>query len=156
MYDSKFSTSSKPETTVAQDTRQRGQKWASEGEGFRGQSEGSREVPMVQTPAGPLGNRTPSRGRSQRRDTSRGPALICVRISTQIISSSKADVRLSRLSRARAPETNLKLKRHGFKNSQARSFWCRSRPVAPRTRGFESTCPCRVAPSCYLWEIQLT
>jgi len=87
------------------DTRQRGQKQSRGGEGRGGQSEGSREVPMVQTPAGPLGNRTPSRGRSQRRDTSRGPALRCVRISTQIISSSKADVRLSRLSRARAPET---------------------------------------------------
>ena len=86
-------------------TRQRGQKGIRKGEGFRGQSEGSREVPMVQTPAGPLGNRTPSRGRSQRRDTSRGPAFRCVRISTQIIISSKADVRLSRLSRARAPET---------------------------------------------------
>ena len=59
---------------------------------------------MVQTPAGPLGNRTPSRGRSQRRDTSRGPALRCVCISTQIIISSKADVRLSRLSRAHTPE----------------------------------------------------
>ena len=90
---------------LSQDTRQRGQKWVSEGEGFRGQSEGSREVPMVQTPAGPLGNRTPSRGRSQRRDTSRGPALRCVRITTQIIISSTADVRLSRLSRARAPKT---------------------------------------------------
>ena len=82
---------------LSQDTRQSGQKWVIEVEGFRGQSEGLRE--------GPLGNRTPSRGRSQRRDTSRGPALRCVRISTQIIISSTADVQLSRLSRARAPET---------------------------------------------------
>ena len=67
----------------AHDTCQRGQKQAREGEGFRGQSEGSREVPMVRTPAGPLGSRTPSRGRSQRRDTGRGPAFRCVRISTQ-------------------------------------------------------------------------
>ena len=67
------------------DMCQRGQKQAREGEGCRGQSEGSREVPMVRTPAGPLGSRTPSRGRSQRRDTGRGPAFRCVRISTQII-----------------------------------------------------------------------
>ena len=57
------------------DTCQRGQNRAREGEGCRVQSEGSREVPMVRTPAGPLGSRTPSRGRSQRRDTGRGPAF---------------------------------------------------------------------------------
>ena len=51
---------------------------------------------------------------------------------------------------------HLKLKRKGFKNSQVWSFWCMVCPVAPRTRGFGSTCPCRVAPCCYLWEIQLT
>ena len=87
------------------DTRQRGQKQSREGEGRGGHSEGPREAPMVRTPAGPLGSRTPSRGRSQRRDTGRGPAFRCERISTQIIISSKADARLSRLSRARAPET---------------------------------------------------
>ena len=53
-------------------TCQRGQKWIREGEGPGGHSEGSREVPMVRTPADPLGSRTPSRGRSQRRDTGRG------------------------------------------------------------------------------------
>jgi hypothetical protein len=89
------------------DTRQRGQKWDREGEGCRGQSEGSREVPMVRTPAGPLGSRTPSRGRSQRRDTGRGPAFRCVRISTQIIISSKADARFSRLTCACAPDTQM-------------------------------------------------
>ena len=89
----------------AHDTCQRGQKQAREGEGFRGQSEGSREVPMVRTPAGPLGSRTPSRGRSQRRDTGRGPAFRCMRISTQTIISSKADARLTRLTRTCIPET---------------------------------------------------
>ena len=39
---------------------------------YRGHSDGSREVPMVRTPADPLGSRTPSCGRSQRRDTGRG------------------------------------------------------------------------------------
>ena len=43
------------------DTHQRGQKGVREGEGRGGYSEGLREVPMVQTPAGPLGSRTPSR-----------------------------------------------------------------------------------------------
>ena len=62
---------------------------------------------MVRTPAGPLGSRTPSRGRSQRRDTGRGPGFRCERISTQIIIISKADARLSRLSRARAPDTQM-------------------------------------------------
>ena len=51
---------------------------------------------------------------------------------------------------------HLKLKRKRFKNSRVRSFWCGSRPVAPRTRRLGSTCPCRVAPCCYLWEIQFT
>ena len=51
----------------------------------RGHFAGSREVLMVRTPADPLGSRTPSRGRSQRRDTGRGPAFRCMRISTHIV-----------------------------------------------------------------------
>jgi hypothetical protein len=86
-------------------TCQRGQKWIREGEGPGGHSEGSREVPMVRAPAGPLGSRTPSRGRSQRRDTGRGPVGRCMHVSTHGSSSSKADARLSRLSHASAPET---------------------------------------------------
>jgi len=53
-------------------------------------------------------------------------------------------------------QAHLRLTRTSIKSSRTRSFWCRSRPLAPRTRGFGSTCPCRDAPSCYLWEIQLT
>ena len=87
------------------DTRQRGQKWDCEGEGCRGQSEGPREVPMVRTPADPLGSRTPSRGRSQRRDTGRGPVCRFMHVSTHGSNSSKAFARLSRLSHASAPET---------------------------------------------------
>ena len=86
-------------------TCQRGQKWIREGEGPGGHSEGSREVPMVRAPAGPLGSRTPSRGRSQRRDTGRGPVGRCMHVLTHGSSSSKADARLSRLSHASAPET---------------------------------------------------
>jgi hypothetical protein len=61
-----------PNLRQVHDRRQRGQKGTGGGEGIIGHSEGSREVPMVRTPADPLGSRTPSRGRSQRRDTGRG------------------------------------------------------------------------------------
>jgi hypothetical protein len=87
-------------------TCQRGQKWIREGEGPGGHSEGSREVPMVRAPAGPLGSRSPSRGRSQRRDTGRGPVRRCMHVSTHGSSSSKADARLSRISHASAPENS--------------------------------------------------
>jgi len=87
------------------DTRQRGQKGTRGREGRGGHSEGSREVPMVRTPADPLGSRTPSRGRSQRRDTGRGPDRRFMHVSTHGSNSSKAFARLSRLSHASAPET---------------------------------------------------
>jgi hypothetical protein len=90
---------------LAHDGRQKGRKGLEEARAYRGHSDGSREVPMVRTPADPLGSRTPSRGRSQRRDTGRGPAFRCMRISTHIIISSKADERHSRRSDACAPKT---------------------------------------------------
>ena len=61
-------------------TCQRGQKWILEVEGPGGHSEGSREAPMVRAPADPLGSRTPSPGRSQRRDTGRGPVGRCMHV----------------------------------------------------------------------------
>ena len=137
---------------LSHDTRQKGRKGVAEARACRGHSDGSREIPMVRTPADPLGSRTPSRGRSQRRDTGRGPLGRCAHASTHGSSSSKADARLSRLSRA----STLRLTQTNFKRSRARSVWCRSRPLAPRTRGFESVCPRHDAPPCYLWEIQVT
>ena len=137
---------------LSHDTRQKGRKGVADARACRGHSDGSREIPMVRTPADPLGSRTPSRGRSQRRDTGRGPLGRCAHASTHGSSSSKADARLSRLSRA----STLRLTQTNFKRSRARSVWCRSRPLAPRTRGFESVCPRHDAPPCYLWEIQVT
>jgi len=88
------------------DTHQKGRKGLEEARAYRGHSDGSREVPMVRAPADPLGSRTPSRGRSQRRDTGRGPVGRCMHVSTHGSSSSTADARLSRLSHASAPETH--------------------------------------------------
>ena len=129
-----------------------GRKGLEKARAHRGYAEGSREVPMVRTPADPLGSRTPSHGRSQRRDTGRGPLGRRAHASTHGSSSSKADARLSRLSRA----STLRLTQINFKRSRARSVWCRSRPLAPRTRGFGSVCPRHDAPPCYLWEIQVS
>ena len=115
-----------------------GQRRVRVGEGYGGHSEGSREIPMVRTPADQLGSRTPSRGRSQRRDTDRGPPFRCKRTATPMGSGSRADARLSRLPRARSPNTLTV----PFKSSRTRSFWCRSRPLAPGSRGFGSICRC--------------
>ena len=87
------------------DTRQKGRKGLEEARAYRGHSDGLREVPMVRAPADPLGSGTPSRGRSQRRDTGRGPVRRFMHISTHGSGSSKAFARLSRLSHASAPET---------------------------------------------------
>ena len=67
---------------LSHDTRQKGRKGVADARACRGHSDGSREIPMVRTPADPLGSGTPSRGRSQRRDTGRGPAIRCTRVST--------------------------------------------------------------------------
>lgn len=69
---------------LSHDTRQKGRKGVADARACRGHSNGSREIPMVRTPADPLGSRTPSRGRSQRRDTGRGPDFRCMRTSTRI------------------------------------------------------------------------
>ena len=132
-----MSLSDDPEMTAAQHASE-GRKGLGKVRAYRGYAEGSREVPMVRTPADPLGSRTPSHGRSQRRDTDRGPVDRSMHASTHGSSSSKAGLQILRLSRALSPKVPMYL----FKSPRTRPFWCRFRPVAPRTRGLRSFCRC--------------
>ena len=99
-------TSVSTRVVVSMCTRQRGQQGVVEKARAAEVTLMVREVLMVRAPADPLRSRTSSRGRSQRRDTGRGPVRRCMHISTHGSSSSKADARLSWLSDASAPETH--------------------------------------------------
>ena len=154
MYDSKFSTNAKSETTVARaTTRVR--------EGRNGiEKERAAEVNLrVRERSRWFEPRLARWGVEPHRVAeARGETPVAGQVSDvsayRLRSSSSA--RQMRGSHGFHAHAHLTLKWKGFKSSQAQSLWCRSRPVAPRTRGFRSICPCRPAPSCYIWEIQLT
>ena len=105
MFDSKFITNSKPETTGARQASERAEKEPRR----RGPRRSLRRFERGSdglSPGWPAGESNPIAWlKPEARHRSRGPAFRCVCILTHIISSSKEDKRLPWLSRARAPNT---------------------------------------------------